>query len=144
MSIDSSMKPVKVAGELYWSNWMKEYNTKFNEANDKYECTLGQLSDAAAAKLEELGIKIKEKDTMGKYIVGKSKFLFEPVDEEGNPVDVSKIGNGTKCFALVSSYRHKMSAKFGAAPSIKKLVITELKVYSPEGAEEEETADDIL
>ena len=144
MSIDSSMKPVKVAGELYWSNWMKEYNTKFNEANDKYECTLGQLSDAAAAKLEELGIKIKDKDTMGKFIVGKSKFVFEPVDEEGNPIDISKIGNGTKCYALVSSYRHKMSAKFGAAPSIKKLVITELKIYSPEGSPEEETADDIL
>jgi hypothetical protein len=143
MSIDS-IKPVKVAGELYWSNWMKEYNKKFNEANDKYECTLGQLSDAACAKLEELGIKLKDKDTMGKYIVGKSKFLFEPVDEEGNPVDISKIGNGTKCYALVSSYRHKMSAKFGAAPSIKKLVITELKVYSPEGAEEQETADDVL
>jgi len=143
MSIDS-MKPVKVAGELYWSNWMKEYNKKFNEANDKYECTLGQLSDAACAELEELGIKLTDKDTVGKYIVGKSKFLFEPVDEEGNPVDISKIGNGTKCYALVSSYRHKMSAKFGAAPSIKKIVITELKVYSPEGAEEEETADDIL
>jgi hypothetical protein len=141
MSIDS-IKPVKVAGELYWSNWMKEYNTKFNEANDKYECTLGQLSDAAAAKLEELGIKIKDKDTMGKFIVGKSKFVFEPVDEEGHPVDISKIGNGTKCYALVSSYRHKMSAKFGAAPSIKKLVITELKVYSPEPAEEE--LDDVL
>ena len=144
MSIDSSMKPVKVAGELFWAGWMKDYNKKFNEANDKYECTLGQLSDAAAVKLEELGIKIKEKDTMGKYIVGKSKFLFEPVDEEGNPVDVSHIGNGTKCFALVSSYRHKMSAKFGAAPSIKKLVITELKLYIPEGVAEEETADDIL
>lgn len=143
MSIDS-MKPVKVAGELYWSNWMKEYNKKFNEANDKYECTLGQLSDAACAKLEELGIKLKDKDTQGKYIVAKSKFLFDPVDEEGNPVDVSKIGNGTKCYALVSSYRHKMSAKFGAAPSIKKLVITELKVYSPEGSEVAEEADDIL
>jgi hypothetical protein len=143
MSIDS-MKPVKVAGELYWSNWMKEYNTKFNEANDKYECTLGQLSEAAAAKLEELGIKIKDKDTMGKFIVGKSKFVFEPVDEEGNPIDISKIGNGTKCYALVSSYRHKMSAKFGAAPSIKKLVITELKIYSPEGTPEAEEADDIL
>lgn len=144
MSIDS-IKPVKVAGELYWSNWMKEHNKKFNEANDKYECTLGQLSEAACAKLEELGIKLKDKDTMGKYIVGKSKFLFEPVDEEGNPVDISKIGNGTKCYALVSSYRHKMSAKFGAAPSIKKLVITELKVYSPDGAEAtEEETDDIL
>jgi hypothetical protein len=143
MSIDS-IKPVKVAGEIFWSNWMNNFNTKFNEDNKKYECTLGQLSDAAASKLEELGIKIKEKDSQGKFIVGKSQFVFEPVDEEGNPVDISKIGNGTKCYALVSSYRHKMSAKFGAAPSIKKLVITELKIYSPEGSPEEETADDIL
>ncbi len=51
---------------------------------------------------------------------------------------------GTKCHAVVSSYRHKMSAKFGAAPSIKKLIITELKVYSPEGEEATETADDVL
>lgn len=141
MSIDS-IKPVKVAGELYWSNWMKEYNTKFNESNDKYECTLGQLSDAACGKLQELGIQIKNKEAMGKFIVGKSKFVFEPVTEDGQPVDISTIGNGTKCYALVSSYRHKMSSKYGAAPSIKKLVITELKVYAPEPSEE--TADDIL
>ena len=89
-------------------------------------------------------ILIKDKDTMGKFIVGKSKFVFEPVDEEGNPIDISKIGNGTKCYALVSSYRHKMSAKFGAAPSIKKLVVTELKVYVPERSDKEETADDVL
>jgi hypothetical protein len=141
MSIDS-IKPVKVAGELYWSNWMKEYNTKFNEANDKYECTLGQLSDAACSKLQEIGIQIKNKDTMGQFIVGKSKFVFEPVTEDGQPVDISLIGNGTKCYALVSSYRHKMSAKYGAAPSIKKLVITELKTYIPDDVAEE--ADDIL
>ena len=86
--------------------------------------------------MEELGIKIKEKDTQGKYIVGKSKFLFEPVDADGNKVDISAIGNGTKVTALVSSYRHKMSAKFGAAPSIQKIIITELKTYVPEGEEE--------
>jgi len=142
MSIDS-IKPVKVAGELYWSNWMKEHNKKFSETNDKYECTLGQLSEAACAKLEELGIKIKDKDTMGKFIVGKSKFVFEPVTEDGQPVDISKIGNGTKCYALVSSYRHKLSAKHGAAPSIKKVVITELKTYNPDGVTEEEL-DDVL
>jgi hypothetical protein len=37
-----------------------------------------------------------------------------------------------------------MSAKFGAAPSIKKLIVTELKVYVPEGEEAAETADDVL
>ena len=139
--MSSDNKPVRVAGELFWANWMAEFNTKFNEDNTKYECTLGMLSDKAAEALEELGIKIKNKDTMGKFIVGKSKFVFEPVDEDGNPVDIKKIGNGTKVVALVSSYRHKMSAKFGAAPSIQKLIVTELKTYNPEGAVKEETED---
>jgi hypothetical protein len=139
--MSSDNKPVRVAGELFWANWMTEFNTKFNEDNTKYECTLGMLSDKACEALEELGIKIKNKDTMGKFIVGKSKFVFEPVDEDGNPVDIKKIGNGTKVVALVTSYRHKMSAKFGSAPSIQKLIVTELKTYNPEGAVKEETED---
>ena len=134
-------KPVKVSGQLFWSNWMKEFNTKFNEDNTKYECTLGMLSDKACAALKEQGIMIKNKDTMGNYIVGKSKFVFEPVDEEGNAVDIGKIGNGTKVTALVGSYRHKMSAKYGAAPSIGKLIVTDLVVY---GEDTDGGDDDIL
>ena len=140
------MKPVKIGGELFWANWMNQYNTRFNEDNRKYECTIGNLSDKATEALKELGIQIKEKDTMGKYIVGKSLYVFEPVDQNGKPVDIAKIGNGTKVTALVSSYRHKMSAKYGAAPSIKKLIVTELKVYQPEGEDSpfEEALDDVL
>lgn len=140
------MKPVKIGGELFWSNWMNQYNTKFNEDNKKYECTIGNLSDKAAEALKELGIQIKEKDSMGKYIVAKSLYVFDPVDQNGKPVDIAKIGNGTKVTALVSSYRHKMSAKYGAAPSIKKLIVTELKVYQPEGEDSpfEEELDDVL
>ena len=139
----SSIKPVKVACELFWSNWMNNFNTKFNEDNDKYECTIGNLSDKAAASLADLGIKIKEKEGMGKYVVGKSKYLFDPVDKDGNKVDIASIGNGTKAVAIVSSYRHKMSAKFGAAPSIGKIIITELVKYSPEGSSDEQE-DDVL
>jgi hypothetical protein len=137
------MKPVKIGGELFWSNWMHNFNTKFNEDNKKYECTIGNLSDKAAEALKELGIQIKEKDTMGKYIVGKSLYKFEPVDNDGNKVDIERIGNGTKVTALVSSYRHKMSAKYGAAPSIKMLIVTELKEYNPEPKDDAED-DDIL
>ena len=131
-------KPVKVSGQIFWANWMKEFNTKFNEDNTKYECTLGMLSDKACEALKELGIVIKNKDTMGNYIVGKSKFLFTPMDSEGNAIDISKIGNGTKVTALIGSYRHKMSAKFGAAPSIGKIMVTELVTYSAESADETE------
>ena len=135
------IKPVKIAAELFWSNWMENYNTKFNEDNKKYECTLGSISDKACEALKELGIQIKQKNEMGNYIVGKSLYKFSPIDEEGNPVPISAIGNGTKVTALVSSYRHKMSAKFGAARSIQKLIVTELKTYTPPA---DDADDDVL
>jgi hypothetical protein len=135
------MKPVKIDGELFWSQWMNNFNTKFNEDNKKYECTLGNISDKAAEALKELGIQIKNKPEMGNYIVGKSLYVFTPVDEEGKPVPIESIGNGTKVTALVSSYRHKMSAKFGAAPSIKTIIVNELKTYTPPATEDD---DDIL
>ena len=136
-------KPVKIAGQLFWSNWMHQDNTKFNEDNKKYECTLGKLSDKACEALKELGIQIKNKPEMGNYIVGKSLYKFEPVDESGNKVAIEDIGNGTKVTALVSSYRHKMSAKYGAAPSIKMLIVTDLVTYNPSPDDAEED-DDIL
>jgi hypothetical protein len=135
-------KPVKVSGQLFWANWMKEFNTRFNEDNTKYEATIGMLSDKACEALKEQGIMIKNKDTMGNYIVGKSKFVFEPVDSDGNPVDIGKIGNGTKVTALVGSYRHKMSAKYGAAPSISKIIVTELVVYGGDAGDDGD--DDVL
>lgn len=130
-------KPVKVAGQIFWANWMKDFNTKFNEDNTKYECTIGMLSDKASEALKGLGIVIKNKDTQGNYIVGKSKFVYEVVDTEGNPIAIERIGNGTKVTALVGSYRHKMSAKFGAAPSISKIIVTELVEYG--GAEDDDS-----
>ena len=136
------IKPVKIAGQIFWANWMKEFNTKFNEDNTKYECTIGMLSDKACEALKEQGIVIKNKDTMGNYIVGKSKFLFVPIDSEGNDVAIEKIGNGTKVTALVGSYRHKMSARFGAAPSISKIMVTELVTYGADADEEDDS--DIL
>ena len=136
----SDLKPVRIEGQLFWAKWMKEHNTKFNDANDKYECTVGMISDDDAAKLTGLGIKVKNKESMGNYIVGKSKFVFEPIDKDGNNVNIEDIGNGTEVTALVSSYRHKMSAMHGAAPSIGKLIVTKLVTYEP--AEEE--AEDVL
>lgn len=140
----TSIKPVRVSGQLFWSNWMGEFNTKFNEDNKKFECSIGMLSDAAAKALEELNIKIKKKPEQGNFIVAKSMYKFEPVDEEGNPVDIKSIGNGTKCVALVSSYKHKMSAAHGYAPSIKKIIITELVKYNADKELSEEEDEYIL
>lgn len=138
----SDLKPIKISGQLYWNKYLTEFNTHFNEDNTKYECTLCHLSDAAAQKLEELGVKVKNKPEMGNYIVAKSKYVFEPVDEDGNKLDPKTFGNGTQAIALVTSYRHKLSNKFGAAPSIKKLIVTKVVAYDE--AADSKDDDDIL
>lgn len=135
-------KTVTIKGELFWSKWMNTFNTKFNDANNKYECTIGNLSDDDAAKLVTLGIKIKNKPEMGNFIVGKSQYVFTPFDTAGKAVDIDSIGNGTKITAVVSSYEHRMTPKHGMAPSIGKITVNELVTYTPAPAEE--ALDDVL
>lgn len=146
----SDLKTIKVAGEIFYAQDMAKFNTTYNPDNDRYICTLGQLSDKAATALAELGVKVKSpkgKDgeppseaqlARGKYITAKSMYIFEPVDEQGNPIDPTKMGNGTKVVAILSSYPHKMSKLYGNAPSIKKLIVTELVKYEPKMVLEEE------
>ncbi len=43
-----TQKPIKIAGDLFWANWMKEYNTRFNTDNKKYESAAAQRKAAAA------------------------------------------------------------------------------------------------
>lgn len=141
--MSNNIKPVRVSGELFWSKWMGKFNTKFNEANNKYECTIGQLSDKSVEALQKMGIKIKHKDNMGSYIVAKSKYKFDPKDEDGNPIDINDIGNGTKCVVLVSAYEHRMSKAHGNAPSVKLIVITDLKKYISEDSLEKEAEESL-
>ena len=137
----SDLKPVKINGELFWSKWMAEFNTAFNEDNDRYECTIGNISDDDAAKLTGLGIKVKHKEAMGNFIVAKSKYLFNPTDDTMKEVDVKALGNGSKCVAVLTAYTHRMSAKHGNAPTIKKLMVTEVVTYTPTEATVEEDDD---
>lgn len=134
----SDLKPVKINGELFWSKWMAEFNTAFNSDNDRYECTIGNISDDDAAKLTGLGIKVKHKDAMGNFIVAKSKYLFNPTDDNMKEVDVKALGNGSKCVAVISSYTHRMSSKHGNAPTVKKLMVTEVVTYTPEDTEDDD------
>jgi hypothetical protein len=139
--MSADLKPVKINGELFWSKWMAEFNTAFNTDNDRYECTIGNISDDDAAKLTGLGIKVKHKDAMGNFIVAKSKYLFNPTDDTMKEVDVKALGNGSKCVAVLTAYTHRMSAKHGNAPTIKKLMVTEVVTYTPPEATVEEDDD---
>ena len=140
----SDLKPVKISGELFWNKWMSEFNKAFNTDNDRYECTICNISDEDVAKLTSLGIRVKFKESQGNFIVVKSKFIFKPMDPDGNTVAVDTLGNGSKCEALVSAYKHKMSAKYGNAPSIVGnsektfLTVTEVKTYVPDAKEDDD------
>jgi hypothetical protein len=140
----SDLKPVKISGELFWNKWMSEFNKAFNTDNDRYECTICNISDEDVAKLTSLGIRVKFKESQGNFIVVKSKFIFKPMDADGKTVAVDTLGNGSKCEALVSAYKHKMSAKHGNSPSIVGnsektfLTVTEVKTYVPDAKEDDD------
>lgn len=134
----SDLKPVKISGELFWTKWMAEFNKAFNDDNNKYECTIGMISDEDVAKLVSLGIRVKYKDSMGNFIVAKSQFPHKVLDKEQQEIPVDALGNGSKCEALVTSYKHKMSAKFGNSPSLQKLKVTLIKTYVPDARETED------
>jgi hypothetical protein len=126
------MSVVKIKGELFWAKWMNELNTKFNPDNDRFEAVVGNISDEDVKKLGTLGIKIKNKEGQGNFILAKSKYEFAPVDAVGRKVEIDEIGNGTKVEVELSSYTHRMSAMHGNAPSIKKITVTALEKYEPE------------
>ena len=135
---------VTINGELFWSKWMKAFNVAFNEDNKRYECTVGNISDTDCKKLETLGIKIKHKDSMGNFIVGKTldNKYYNLTDTAGVPVDSDTIGNGTKVTVTLSSYETKMSKMHGMSPSINRIIVNELITYTPAAAETE--LDDVL
>ena len=136
------MSVVKIKGQLFWAKWMKELNTKFNPDNDRYEAVVGNISDADCEKLKSLGIKIKNKEGQGNFIMAKSKYEFTPVTPTGDAVNIDSIGNGTQVEVDVSSYVHRMSAMYGNAPSIKKITVTKLEVYEPEAVAVTDIDDD--
>lgn len=104
--------------------------------NGKYSLQLCNLSQSAAAKLEEMGVPVKQKDEdkfeRGYYIQATSKFPFKPVDEDGLPLDASTIGYGSVVRASVTTYDWTYRNKSGTSPRILHLVIDEL--VEPEDA----------
>jgi hypothetical protein len=143
-NIMSDMKPVRITGTLYWTQWMTKINKAFKEDSISYECTVGNISDKDCEALKALGIKIKNKEGQGNYIVAKSNYPHGGKDEDGIDVDSTTIGKGTKVAAIMGFYTHKMSKVHGNAPSIKKLIITELVSYNPDKEASEELDEYVL
>jgi hypothetical protein len=142
MDIRPDLKQIKIAATIAFAKNLTVPNTAFNPDETRVEATLANLSDAAVEALTGLGVKVKTREGMpdlGHYVASKSKFQFEPVDEEGNKIDPKKLGNGSKVVALVSAWDHKMAKMHGKSVRIHKLIVTDLKVYDPQGSVEDTT-----
>lgn len=125
--MNDQVKPVKIRGTIYWACLDKK-----NALSDAYQVDIGQLSDAAVAALEALGIEAKHKDTQGFYITCKSMYPIDAYDSNKNLV-VGLVGNGSKAEAVVGSFEWKFKNKKGFSPALKSLVIKELVEYKADG-----------
>jgi len=131
---------VKVKADVFWCQ-----HDKVNEMSNKFQVNLCNLSDAAVAAFEGMGISVQvgedKKADMGKYITCKSSNPIKIYDTDGDLID-GQIGNGSKCKALVGSYDWTYKNKKGISPALRKLVITDLVEYAAGGSLDD--SDDVL
>ena len=120
---------IKVKADIMWAQL-----DKVNEMSGKFQVDLCNLSDAAVAALEEMGITVPEKEGRGKYITCKSANPIKAFDNDGDEIVGVKVGNGSKAKAVITAYEWKYKNKKGVSPSIRKLVITDLIEYDSGGA----------
>jgi hypothetical protein len=131
---------IKIKADVFWCQ-----HDKVNEMSNKFQINLCNLSDAAVAAFEGMGISVQvgedKKADMGKYITCKSSNPIKVFDVDGDTVN-EQIGNGSKCKALVGSYDWTYKNKKGVSPALRKLVITDLVEYAAGGSLDDN--DDVL
>jgi hypothetical protein len=130
-------KRIKLKCDLYWAQL-----NKMNDMSGAYQVNLCNLSDAAVAALEEMGISVLEdgekKADMGRYITCKSKNRpIKAFDVDGDEI-TENVGNGSKAKALVGAYEWTYKNKKGISPTLAKLVITDLIEYADGGKLDDE------
>ena len=140
---NDSIKPLKIAGELFYAKDMCEFN-QYTEDSQKYIVQLGKLSDMAVEKLEDIGITVGTHEDKGRFVTCKSKFVIKPTDEEGNEIDPRTIGNGSKAVIILAPYQWKFGKKSGVGASPKRVTVTEYIKYTPTASIESEDDEYIL
>ena len=136
------VKAIKIKADVFWCQ-----HDKVNDMSGKFQLNLCNLSDAAVAAFEDMGISVQigedKKADMGKYITCKSEKPIRVYDTDGDELAAGvQIGNGSKAKALVGSYDWTYKNKKGVSPALRKLVITDLVEYAAAGGNLDD--DDVL
>lgn len=128
-------KPIKIEAEVQWA-----FFTTKNEMSGKYQVDLTNLSSGAVEALQSAGLeprKREDKPEKGWFITAKSNYAIEPVDKGGDKI-TDVVGNGSKAVAIIKPYEWSWKNKKGVSPSLMKITITDLKVYSSDSEELED------
>ena len=161
-----SEAPVVIKADVFWcSNYVR------SKQSEKYQVDLCNLSPQAVQALAMIGIEAKRDDlkkaAQGFYITCKSRdYCIVTVDNDGNPLGeyvrtadgkgtevklddqgkpiYTKIANGSKAIATLTPYSTMAKGKKFTQGSIKKLVITDLIEYKPEGIDLSKLAEEAL
>lgn len=132
-------KPVKIKAVAMWAS-----TKKVNDLSGKFQIELTNLSDAAVKKLEdELGLEAQRKDEKGWYITCKSNHPIKAYDTDGDELD-DLIGNGSEVTAVLGAYEWTFKKKTGKSPSLKKLTVTKLVTFNPDGDGDDDDDDEPL
>lgn len=119
----------KIKAQLMWPS-LREVSSY----SGKYQVDLCQLSDKAVEALSDMGLKVKIDSEKGNFMTCYSQHPIIPFDVNGDEIVGVKVGNGSEAVVAVDTYpwtNPKRPKETGVSPSIKKLVVTELKVYEP-------------
>jgi hypothetical protein len=125
-------KQFKIEADLMWA-----FLDTPNTMSGKYQVDLCNLDPETISFLEDMGVKVNQKDGKGFFITAKSaKYAIKTVDMTGAEVKV-KVANGSRGIALCKSYPFTAPYK-GVGVGINFLTVTDLIAYNPEPTTEEE------
>jgi hypothetical protein len=125
-------KPIKIEAEVQWA-----FFTTKNEMSGKYQVDLTNLSNGAVEALQSAGLEPRQREDKpekGWFITAKSNYAIEPVDKKGDKI-TDVVGNGSRAVAVIKPYEWSWKNKKGVSPSLMKITITDLKVYSSDAEE---------
>lgn len=128
-------KPIKIEAEVQWA-----FFTTKNEMSGKYQVDLTNLSSGAVEALQSAGLEPRQREDKpekGWFITAKSNYAIEPVDKSGEKI-TDVVGNGSKAVAIIKPYEWSWKNKKGVSPSLMKITITDLQVYSSDSEELED------
>lgn len=130
----ANLKKVKVRDvTLFWA-----FLDTPSEMSGAYQVDLAGLSPKQVDALEDMGIKVNNKDDdRGFYVTAKSKkYPIKAYDIDGDEIH-DKVANGSMADVVIAPYAWEFKGKKGVGVGVSALSVTDLKIYNAMGGDDD-------